>query len=177
MGCDVRSLDSRCASYGGTYFLNVSALYGIDLIGSSFSDEVRLEEIYVGAGLFARDVVYLKGLSILGGVVLVSFTCPEPMFRVSYTLTVSMYGVVWICTMAPMVVSTFLVRKSAGGSTSEHRVCNRWTSAAQPYEGNYASHHRGGQSTGVVNGRTRTSLPGTRGWKRYKIPKTHGPVG
>ena len=77
MGCDVRSLDSRCASYGGTYFLNVATLYGIDLIGSLFSDEVRFEEIYVGAGFLARDVVYLKGLSILGGVVHGQFHMPR----------------------------------------------------------------------------------------------------
>ena len=77
MGCDVRSLDSRCASYGRTYFLNVSALYGIDLIGSLFSDEVIFEEIDVGAGFLARDVVYLKGLSILGGVVHGQFHMPR----------------------------------------------------------------------------------------------------
>ena len=77
MGCDVRSLDSRCASYGGTYFLNVATRYGIDLIGSLFSDEVRFEEIFVGAGFLARDVVYLKGLSIVGGVVHGQFHMPR----------------------------------------------------------------------------------------------------
>ena len=77
MGCDVRSLDSRCASYGGTYFLNVATLHGIDLIGSLFSDEVRFEETNIGAGFLARDVVYLKGLSILGGVVHGQFHMPR----------------------------------------------------------------------------------------------------
>ena len=77
MGCDVRSRDSRCASYGGTYFLNVATRYGIDLIGSLFSDEVRFEEVYVGAGFLARDVVYMKGLSILAGVVHGQFHMPR----------------------------------------------------------------------------------------------------
>ena len=77
MGCHVDSIDSRCAHYGRTHFLNVAALYGMDLIGSLFSDEVKFEEIDVGATLSARDVVYLKGLKMVGGVIRGRFEMPR----------------------------------------------------------------------------------------------------
>ena len=68
MGCYYSDPEHwRCATYGRTVFLNVDVLNGLDMIGSQFVDDVSFQEINFGGSVLARNVDFLKGMTVRGG--------------------------------------------------------------------------------------------------------------
>ena len=68
MGCYYSDPERlRCATYGRTYFLSVDVSKALDMIGSQFVDDVNFDDPYIGGSVIARQVDFLKGLTVTGG--------------------------------------------------------------------------------------------------------------
>ena len=89
MGCHVSLPESCCcASYGQTTFLSTRITNGLDLIGSRFVKDVRIDDVHVGGSLMASHAIF-KGLaasnSNVDGAFLISHSTVQGPFTVHTT--------------------------------------------------------------------------------------------